>query len=204
MAKITVNIILDKSGSMASIREKTIDSFNEYLSGLRKDKKNKYEIGVTLFDTNVDRWKQVPLSKFVDLDKEKYDPNGLTALYDAACSTINEVKKNKGKNLVVVITDGQENSSQEYTEEQFKKIVEDLDAKKNWTFVYLGANQDSWANASQWGFSVNNVADFHATDAGMKTTMSNLSRSTAAFACSASMATKNFFTEEQKDDMINC
>jgi len=147
--KVThVNFILDMSGSMMDVWESTISGFNEYLDNLKRDKKNDYRVSLTLFDDQIEKpYIDAPINEVEHLTKETYKPRGMTALYDAVCKTINGVK-NDEKNIVVIMTDGGENASQEYKTPDFIKIKNGLDAGKNWTFVFLGANQDAWGVAS--------------------------------------------------------
>ena len=134
-----VNFILDKSGSMSSIVDSTISGFNEYISTLKNDG-NKYSFSLTFFDTDVKQtYKNESISKVDKLDKENYTPDGMTALYDAVCRTIDEVKntvKKDQKVLTVIMTDGEENSSKEYTQEQLKTKIGECEKTGNWSFVF--------------------------------------------------------------------
>ena len=127
----------------------------------------------------------------------------MTALYDAVCKTLKGQENNKGKNLVVVMTDGQENSSKEYTQVHMKKMIDDLTAKGNWTFVYLGANQDSYATAGQYGFTVGNTVNYTPTSTGTATAFAGVTQSSNYFAASASGATMDFFDASAKDKIEN-
>ena len=129
MPEINVNIVLDKSGSMESVRGATISGFNEYLGTLKRDKENTYKVSLTQFSYGVEEtYTMKPLEEVKELTLENYDPNGGTALYDAACKTIERIRKSmceyckgKVKNIVVILTDGQENSSKD-TEVQRKQL----------------------------------------------------------------------------------
>lgn len=199
--KTNVIVILDKSGSMEAVRQATIDGFNEYLAGLRKDTPEA-TLSLTLFNHAVDAREPQAVKYIKGITMATYEPGGSTSLYDAVCSTLKDAKKNKtDKNLVVIITDGMENTSTTYTEKDLAKLVKELEAMGNWSFVYLGANQDAWANASQWGFRQDNVASFNATGAGIGATFSAMSAATANYTRSAGMNTKAYFSQEQKDNM---
>ncbi len=195
MAKTHVFCILDKSGSMGFIEQATIDGYNEYIGGLKKTKGAIFYL--TLFDTVVDqRIKGVNIKDVAKLNKDGYRPDGMTALYDAVCKTLTEAKDKVGekdKALVVIITDGQENSSREYTEKNMAKLVEELQGKGNWTFTYLGANQDAWATASQWGFKSGNVATFNATSAGASVAFASAASNTVNYVNMRGMSTTDSF-----------
>lgn len=199
-----VNFILDKSGSMQSIQDATISGFNEYVDSLKKDG-NKYSFSLTFFDTEVKQtYKNTPIAKIEKLSRENYLPDGWTALYDAACRTIKEVKdsvKDSQKVLTVIMTDGQENSSKEYTEANLKVLIKELEATGKWTFVFLGANQDSFANAAKVGISQMNTVNFAATSQGMGNAMKTMAMNTRGFAMSASNATQAFFSQTDQQNL---
>jgi len=197
-----VHFILDKSGSMTTVREATISGFNEYLNKLKNDKKSDYNFSLTLFDTEkVKKYTVEPIKKIAELNEDTYIPDGMTALYDAACSTINSVRKKvkkTEKNIVVIMTDGVENSSQEYSEKEFRSIIKGLEGEKNWTFVFLGANQDAWANAGKWGFHKGNVVTYNNTKRGVEAAMDVMASSSSSFSASSSPSTSTFMSAEDK------
>ena len=191
-----VNFILDKSGSMESVRSATISGFNEYINALKKDG-NKYSFSLTLFDTEITTpYLNEDLKSVKELNVESYSPNGCTALYDAVCSTIKKIEEKKGQKVVnIIMTDGEENSSKEYSEVQMKSLIEERTKKGNWTFVYLGANQDSYVKAQKFGIGAMNTSNFQATPAGMAQAMNMVASNTQNFAVSAKTCTSNFFSK---------
>lgn len=205
--KTIVNFILDHSGSMQSVREATISGFNEYLQTLKEDTKNVYEFSLTLFDTETNQvTTSLPLKEVKDLSSAIYNPSGMTALYDAVCKTIAKIKPAKGdKVLTIIMTDGEENSSKEYTQVEMKKMIEEREKEGNWTFVYLGANQDSYAVAQKYGISQGNTVNFHATSKGMAGTMRTVATSNVMYASASGGAggSSAFFTTTAKDDIEN-
>lgn len=204
--KTIVNFILDKSGSMSSVQDSTISGFNEYIQTLQKDKKSKYEFTLTLFDTITSQPHiQKDIKDVPSLNKETYNPDGYTALYDAVCTTIKNTKEAKNqKVLTVIMTDGEENSSKEYTQVEMKNLIEDKEKEGNWKFVYLGANQDSYAAAQKFGINPNNTANFNATARGMNMTMSTMASNTVNFSASSGAAGQNaFFTSTDQDILGN-
>src|SRR5262249_23171941 len=139
-------ILLDETASMQSCKHETISAFNEYVKGL-KGAKTASEIYLTLVTFNSEHRKTVfanrPLPRVPELTEESYKPGAITPLYDAAYATIGEAeKKSTGKDvLFIIVTDGQENASQEIDR---PRIFELIQKKKHagWTFVFLAANQD--------------------------------------------------------------
>jgi len=196
---------------MSTRQSATINGFNEYVKTVRgeakKDKKAETLFSLTMFDTEIQKsYVAVKLSDVKDLDGTSYSPSGMTALYDAVCQTIKEsedkVKKLKGKTAVVtvILTDGEENSSREYTEKDLSNKIQELQ-KGNWTFIFLGANQDSWATAQKWGVHAGNIANFSMdTDGTVTKAFNSVARGTAATVCYAAslgnddkMEVSNFF-----------
>jgi len=92
-----------------------------------------------------------PISEVEPLTRETFKPRGSTALLDAIGKTIKNFK-DKISPTVVILTDGQENSSNQYTKSHIKDLVEER-TKNGWTFVYLGANQDAFAEAGGLGIA---------------------------------------------------
>lgn len=191
-----INFILDKSGSMAYCQEATISGFNEYLQSLKKKAKgSKMLFTLTLFDTLLQkRYLMTPIKEVKPLNVETYIPDGLTALYDATVETIenaaskmDEMRElgNRVNSLVIVMTDGEENSSTEHNQNCLKELIDKLKQDKRWTFVFLGANQDAWANANQMGFNEGNVVNWHNTSMGSSLAFNLLANQTMAF-CSSS------------------
>ena len=156
--KLDVVFILDKSGSMGGQEENTISSFNEYLE---KEKKNKYDTYITtvLFSDNYNiLHDRVNVKKVKKLTNKDYFVGGCTALYDALGNTINSIKtKDTDKVLFIIITDGYENASKEYNQKSIKKLIKD---NKDFEFIYIGADIDSYAAGSDIGIRRNNIANF--------------------------------------------
>jgi von Willebrand factor type A domain len=199
---LTVHFILDDSGSMNSVQKATISSFNEYVKSLQTDKKNSYKFSLTKFADYIETKDIQDINEVKPLTTDTYMANGSsTSLYDAVCMTLHDVENNPGKNLVVILTDGEENSSKEYSEKDFRELVKKLEAKDTWTFTYLGANQDSYAVAQRFGFKKGNVSNYHTSAAGMRSVGSNLAQSTVAMASSGDWSTQEYFSKEQQDEM---
>jgi hypothetical protein len=134
------------------------------------------------------------------MEPSDFTPRGSTALIDAVCKTINEHKKDvksDEKALVLVITDGGENASKEYNAKQMRDLIQGLE-QKNWTFTYIGANQDSWQTTKDWGFRQGNVSNYTASAAGTAQTFHTMSLNTRSFAASGSTRTDSFYSEGVK------
>lgn len=166
--KTSVYFVLDKTGSMADYKQQTIDGFNEYIKGLQEQKG--YNFTLVLFNSESieKRHDNQDIELIPFLNTDTYIPSYTTPLYDAIGQTIIEADKKhkkKSKVLFVVLTDGLENASREYSQEQiFKMITEQRN--KGWEFVYLGANQDAWAIGVKIGVDPTNTSSFNQAKTG--------------------------------------
>lgn len=170
-----ITFILDRSGSMSSVRNDIVGGFNAFLE---EQKTVDGECTVTLvqFDGQnpYDILRDfVPLKEVTPLGSE-YQPRGSTPLYDALGQGITRTgNKLAGmaeadrpdKVLFVILTDGHNNASTEFTKTQVAEMTKHQTDKYNWQFVYLGANQDGMAEGMKAGFS----ADLSATYSEQKT-----------------------------------
>lgn len=201
--KTYVSFVLDQSGSMGTVREATISGFNEYIDSLRKENTD-FIFSLTLFDTEV--YKPIvnqPLNKVGNLNKDTYKPNGMTALYDAVCSTIKAIGEPKDKVIFIIMTDGEENSSREYNQKIMRELIEEREKMGSWKFVYLGANQDSYAVAQAYGIKHDAISNYHASDLGTKTAMRTMASNTAFYAQSAMNNNQAFFSKEDQEKLGN-
>lgn len=167
-------IIMDRSGSMWDIQKPAIQGFNEVLGGV-KAAQTKYaetqaqHITLVLFDSSsIDEvyWNADP-AVAERLTEETYVPGACTPLYDAMGRTLNKLEKElrKDKNhsvIVTVITDGLENSSEEYSGAAIKALVEHL-KDDGWSFAYMGTDHD--VHGVSVSLSITNVVKFEKTEA---------------------------------------
>jgi hypothetical protein len=128
-----------------------------------------------------------------DLRKVKplddYVPGGMTALYDAIGRAIStKMAKVKHENVVcVILTDGEENASKEYKQDQIRKMIKDAETDHAWKFLYLGANQDAFQNGGNLGVAHTACTSFSATPDGFSQAVQQTSagiRSMRLNACS--------------------
>lgn len=148
--KTHIIAILDRSGSMRPLVSDTIGGYNGWLKQLKEDSQGQ-DVALTLhlFDTQHEfPHIAADLADVGELTPELYYARGGTALLDAIGQSVSEIKGQMGKQdraLCLIITDGYENSSREYTNEAIAKLIKKCEKKGNWTFDYLGANQDAFA-----------------------------------------------------------
>lgn len=145
-------IILDESGSMESIKDTIISGFNELvqtISGMEsKFPDQKHFITFVTFNGLAQKILHYmePANLLKEINTKKYNPQASTPLYDAMGMIIKKLDlslqdKTDYNVLVTILTDGEENASEEYSGKAIKKLVEDL-KQKNWTFTYIGTDHD--------------------------------------------------------------
>lgn len=161
LTDITIIFLLNRSGSMVAVQQ-------EAEHGL-KTKKQLTDALFTLvqFDTEYEFVHSgIPIQSVPHC---KLEPRGWTALFDAVGRAIQETgtrlgamseSDRPGLVLFVILTDGQENSSKEYKKDQIKLMIEHQQSHYNWKFIFLGANQDSFAEAGALGIQKNATANF--------------------------------------------
>lgn len=169
-------IILDESGSMESIKQATIEGFNEIVQTIKGVEKQfpEQEHFISLVSFNglgrkTHLWKE-PAAKLEQLNASTYRPDASTPLYDAMGHGLSKLSAEllgaeEYNVLVTIFTDGAENASEEYSGELIKKMVEDL-KNKRWTFTYIGTDHDVDSIAAS--LSINNVMQFKKNAAGIK------------------------------------
>ena len=164
-----VVFILDASGSMAGLRSDTVGGVNTVLQQQREEKEGQVLVTTVLFNTKTrtvhDR---IPLCEVADLNERDYFPCGGTALLDAVGKTLTHVEKVHHyirpedvpqKTLVVIMTDGEENSSVTYNYPAVKKLVEERQAA-GWEFLFLAANIDAAEHSAQLGIKMGRAVDW--------------------------------------------
>ena len=198
-------IIVDESGSMEVIRKQAFVGMNETLQTVRKmqEKFPDQEQYVTLltFDSGHTTW------HYKDLDWKAYCPGGGTPLYDAigkGISKTNAQIEDGDHVLVTIITDGEENSSEEWTLKMIRKMIEKL-KKQNWTFTLIGTdNLDVETMAHS--FAIDEHLEFQQDEAGTKAMFARERRSRERYNCcvaeDAAMPVGSFFNEENHDFLL--
>ncbi len=178
--------ILDRSGSMQNIKNDAIGGFNSFVDQQKKDN-GEAKLSLYLFDDQYDIiYEGKDLKEVETLTEKVYFPRNSTALYDAIGRTINTIgarfaqtkeEERPDKVIFLIITDGEENSSKEFKQEQIKDMIEHQKSVYSWQFIFVGANQDSVLAAKNIGISSNNSMFFASTSASVNQTFGNLSKS---------------------------
>lgn len=172
---VEVVMIVDRSGSMALIKDDVIGGFNTFLKA-QQDLPGEANLTLVLFD---DRYEvpieNVSIQKVAPLNDATFVPRGSTALYDALNRALSALHaRAPEKAIVAIVTDGQENASREATLAQVKELVTKAEAR-GWHVHYLAANQDAFAVSAQFGV-VRNL-NFTADSAGVTSAYADITRS---------------------------
>jgi hypothetical protein len=152
----SIRIVLDRSGSMQNSQETTLEALNTYLEELKNQKVSALLTLSTFDSISID----IPISK-VNINELKSIPNSVlnpraaTPLYDAiglAVHDLEKVTESTDKNKVlVIVTDGLENASREYTYQNISSLIQDRE-KAGWLIIYLGADHDAMKQSSSLNF----------------------------------------------------
>lgn len=142
---MNVYILLDRSGSMQGLWTEALNSINGYVKKL----KDKDQIYLAVFDNlSHETIRDCKVKDWKDITREDAEPRGGTPLYDSCGRIMSLAEDIKAKKtMLVVMTDGYENASQEYTQAAIKAKVKAWEDKK-WEVVFLGANFDSVESVS--------------------------------------------------------
>jgi len=172
MKKLYAHVLLDRSGSMENCRDATIDAFNEFVNSLAVDDKVSTRVSLTTFDSeSIDLVvESVKAKDCPKLTRKTFEPRACTPLNDAIGRTVASIdagKRREGENVAfAILTDGLENASREYSTDAVRELLDGRQKDKNWLVIYLGANQDAFAEGAARGsaaahsmaFSTDNVA----------------------------------------------
>ncbi|GHU80953.1 hypothetical protein FACS189468_2230 [Spirochaetia bacterium] len=158
--------ILDRSGSMDHLTGDTIGGYNSFIKG-QQDGEGEAVLTTVLFDDKYELLHdRVDVKKVKPITGKEYFARGTTALLDALGKTLRDVgaklhntgeAERPGKVIVLIITDGEENASVEYTKEKVKEMVELQRTTYKWEFIFIGANIDSFSTAGGLGIDTGNA-----------------------------------------------
>lgn len=141
--------LLDRSGSMESCWDDTIGGFNSFVS---EQKQFGGKLTLVQFDHEImESFSDTPINDVKPLTRVTFTPRGSTALLDAIGKTIKKYE-NASNITCIILTDGYENASRTYTKPHIKDLISQK-TKDGWTFMYLGANQDAFAEANSLGIN---------------------------------------------------
>lgn len=187
MANTHVVVVIDRSGSMGAIRDDAQGAINQFLAdqGSIVDEST---ISLWDFDTIIE--KKMDARRIEKGLTYTLEPRGGTALYDAlgkAITGADEFLKSKDgaadqpKNiLLAVLTDGQENSSREFSKTKITEMIKDRQERYGWQIMYLSSDANAWADAKAIGIYSQNFTAYQSTADGYRAASASISASTTA------------------------
>lgn len=200
-----IAVLLDRSGSMQSIKSDTEGGFRAFIEEQRKVPKT-IEVTLARFDTEYECvYANRPLAEVPPLDLQ---PRGMTALYDAVGRLVTDVgaelakrpePERPGTVIVVVLTDGHENSSREWSHTAVKSLITQQQDVYNWNFLFLGANMDAVAIGTQMGFDPSNSITYAAAPQGVSGVFRAASASSARLQAAPPGAKRGGFTDAERE-----
>lgn len=178
-------VIQDRSGSMIDRIPETISGYNEYVNDLASDDSDTAYLTLVQFDDRYEvKEESTPIKSVKTLNTETFVPRGMTALLDAVGKGITEFKrtlKDGDRAFVVIMTDGGENSSREWSTTTVTDLIRGCEDAGNWTFTFLGAGQDSWGGAQRLGLNRNQAAFYGAGAHNHSVAFAGLTKTTRSY-----------------------
>lgn len=199
-----ITVLLDRSGSMSSIRKAMQDAFNEFVNGHKSVPSTK--LTLIQFDSDNSQdvvYQSCPIGSVEPLHMV---PRGMTPLLDATCQAIDNTGKRfaslpeserPDQVLMVIITDGAENCSSRYKRSDVYNRVTAQRNHYNWQFVYLGANQDVFAEVISLGISPDWALSYTASVPGTAASVGALMSNTVSYS-NRSRSTVEKFSPDQR------
>ena len=191
--ELDIVFLLDRSGSMSGIELDTIGGYNSYL---KEQKNNNVKITTVLFDHEYEiLYNRKNISEVSKLTNKEYYVRGCTALYDAIGRTIKTIEASDAKKVMFVITtDGYENASKEYKKTQIKEMIE---SHKDWEFIYIGAEVDSYSEGRTIGIDSKNISNYKKDKKGVSKLFNSISKA------SDILSKESFLDASWKEDLEN-
>jgi uncharacterized protein YegL len=193
--------ILDKSGSMGGLENDTIGGYNSMLDK-QKAVEGDCNITTVLFDNNYELLHdRIDIRAVSPITHNEYFVGGSTALTDAIGRTINKignVQKNTAEDyraekvMFIIITDGEENASREFSADKIKAMIERQKTQYNWEFVFLGANIDAVVTAGRFGIGANRAVDYIADAGGTNLNFQVMSAAVGEYRQTSSISDEHF------------
>jgi hypothetical protein len=202
-----LTLVVDRSGSMQDIRDDAQGGVNALLADQAKLAGEALVTLVQFDDVYEFVHRAVPVAQ---VPPYELHPRGSTALLDAVGRAIDETgarlaampeAERPGLVVFVVMTDGHENASREFTREQVRQMIEHQQTAYQWKFTFLGADQDAYAEAGRLGMDAQAAARFDKTRVGAAYDAMSKKMARMRGQRAAGQAVDNQFTDDEKDEM---
>ncbi len=205
--KTDITIILDRSGSMESVKQDTIGGFNSFLSEQQKVE-GEGALSLVQFDDQYDVvYEDKDINSADKLTERTFQPRGSTALFDAIGRTVNSVgqrlaalpeAERPDKVLLVIMTDGFENASREFTAAKISEMIGHQRNVYKWEFMFIGANQDAVLSAQEIGIPAAASLTYAANEEGTQIAYSMIASKVRNYRVSNDAEALNFNDEDRE------
>lgn len=187
-----IAIILDRTGSMQSIRDDTIGGFNAFLAE-QQAQPGLATLTLVQFDSQ-DPYevihRVVPIAEVPPLSAATFVPRASTPLLDAvgrgigdldACLAAMPEAERPSRIVFAIVTDGQENASTEFRKEDIARLIRERSEAAGWQFVFLSANLAAFHDAGHYGIDADSRLVYAKTARGTASAWSSMSKRTAEY-----------------------
>ena len=203
-----ITVVLDRSGSMSDIITDTIGGFNTFLKE-QQSQPGEALFTLTQFDNEYEIVHDgIDIKKVPKLNNKTYIPRGSTALLDALGRTIISVgnrlsnmneEDRPEKVIFVILTDGEENDSREFTYEKVNEMINHQRDVYNWDFIFLGANQDAIQTGANLGIGRGCSLTYASNSIGTQNAFKSVSQNMSIYRSSNfSGKQDNYFSDEDR------
>lgn len=189
--------LIDRSGSMYGSEKDTIGGFNSFIQKERKKELNT-KVTTILFNDGYDvLYERKSIDEVSELTENEYHVSGCTALLDAIGKTITSLnRKIENKVLFVIMTDGLENASVEYSKSQISNMINN----HSWEFIFIGADIDSYSEAGSIGIRKSRIANHHKSKEGFTDLYNSVEKATYCLRNDISLDDANWKEDLRKYD----
>lgn len=205
--KTDITIILDRSGSMESVKQDTIGGFNSFLSE-QQEVAGEASLSLVQFDDQYEVvYEDTDINSADRLTERTFQPRGSTALFDAIGRTVNAVgsrlaalpeAERPDKVLLVIMTDGFENASREFTAAKISEMIGHQRSVYKWEFMFIGANQDAVLSAQEIGIPAAASLTYAANEEGTQIAYSMIASKVRNYRVSNDAGALNFNEEDRE------
>ncbi len=182
-APTIIEILIDETASMGSVRGQTISAFNEFIDDQKKLADASCQVTMTKFSSAKvsTPYEMIDIAMVPSLSSKTFIPGGMTNLYDTILQRISALKEKIGSTpcnvLFLVLTDGDDNQSSRPLHQV--KVALSSHMEEGWTFVYLGAHQRALQAGLEMGFPAGNIKSF--SNAEIEQAFAKTSHATTAY-----------------------
>ena len=205
-----ITFILDRSGSMQDLKSDVIGGFAQFVEEQQKVGGNAVLSLVQFDDQYESVFSSMPIANVSP--KLNFQPRGMTALRDAVGRTVNAIgnrlanlpeSERPSKVIIAIFTDGYENASHEFSQQQIKDMIEHQQGKYQWKFLFLGANIDSFAAAQSYGISSLTMTNYKPSSLGMRSAIGAMCSYTSSVRSGATPQALNAIYQKTEDELAN-